>query len=102
MNFTGSDWCPPCIQLKKDILSTGQFGKYAKEELVLLELDFPRQRSQPEDLKRQNEELAGTFEIEGFPTLILLSPEGRELARHVGYMPGGPERLIQWAEAARK
>jgi thioredoxin-related protein len=101
LNFTGSDWCPPCIQLKKDILSTDEFGKYAEEELVLLELDFPRRTPQPENLKRQNEELAGAFDVEGFPTLILLSPQGKELARNVGSMPGGPERFIQWAESAR-
>ncbi len=102
MNFTGSDWCPPCKQLKNDILSTKQFAKFADEELVLLELDFPQRTPQPDKLKQQNEELSETFKIEGFPTLVLLDSQGNELARNVGYMPGGPKRFVEWAEAAQQ
>lgn len=100
-NFTGSDWCPPCIQIKRDILTTERFKAYASENLVLLELDFPRRTPQPEELKRQNQQLASDFAVRGFPTLALLSPQGEELARHVGYMPGGPERFVEWADSAQ-
>lgn len=101
VNFTGSDWCPPCVQLKKDIFSKEDFADYAEENLVLLELDFPRRTAQAEELQRQNEQLAAKYEITGFPTLVLLSPDGKEIARSVGYMQGGPERLASWIEAAR-
>jgi protein disulfide-isomerase len=101
VNFTGSDWCPPCIQMKKDVLGKAVFQDYAAENLVLLELDFPKGKPQPEEIQRQNEELAGKFKADGFPTFILLSSEGEELARHSGYLPGGPERFIQWTKTAQ-
>jgi thioredoxin-related protein len=102
VNFTGSDWCPPCIQMKKDVLGKEVFLDFAAENLVLLELDFPKRKPQPEEIQRQNEELAGKLKMDGFPTFLLLTPEGEELARHSGYLPGGPERFIQWTETARK
>lgn len=102
VNFTGSDWCPPCLQLKKDVFGTESFLEYASGKLVLLEVDFPRRASQPEELKRKNEELAATFKVEAFPTLVLLNPEGDEVARSEGYMPGGPKRFLEWTESAQE
>ena len=101
INFTGSDWCPPCMQLKRDILSTEGFAAYAAENLVLLELDFPRRTAQPEHLRAQNRQLSSKFNINGFPTLVLLDPKAKELTRSVGYMRGGPEEFVKWAEKAR-
>ncbi len=98
MNFTGSDWCPPCIQLKKDVFSTEKFQDYAKENIVLLELDFPRGEKQSDELRRQNQALQQRFRIEGYPTLIVVGPDGKEIKRHVGYMPGGPEAFIAWTK----
>src|SRR4029077_18285699 len=54
LNFTGSDWCGWCIKLDKDIFSQPQFKNYAHDNLVLVELDFPRRKSQPTDEKKQN------------------------------------------------
>ncbi len=101
VNFTGSDWCAPCMQLKKDVFTTVEFGTYAGENLVLLEVDFPRQTPQPEDLQRHNQQLAGAFDPPGFPTLVLLNSQGEEIARSVGYMPGGPAHFTRWVEEAR-
>src|SRR5690606_23636060 len=52
--FTGSDWCGWCMKLQKDVLKTSDFGKWAKDNVVLVELDFPRQSSQSVELKQQN------------------------------------------------
>jgi thioredoxin-related protein len=101
MNFTGSDWCPPCMQLKRDILATPEFAVYAADKLVLLELDFPRRTALPEQLQRQNRQLSIDFSVDGFPTLVLLDPQGKELTRSVGYMRGGPKQFVAWAEKAR-
>jgi thioredoxin-related protein len=102
LDFTGSDWCGWCIKLQRDTFSKPAFQKFAEQSLVLVELDFPRGKVQSDELKRQNEELAEKFEVQGFPTLVLLDPQGKEAARNVGYLPGGPEAFIQWAESARK
>ena len=100
LDFTGSDWCGWCIKLQKDTFSKPEFKKFAEQSLVLVELDFPRGKTQSDELKKQNEELAEKFGVQGFPTLVLLDPQGKEAARNVGYLQGGPEAFIQWVEAA--
>jgi protein disulfide-isomerase len=102
LDFTGSDWCGWCIKLRKDTFSKPEFQKFAEEKLVLVELDFPRAKEQNPDLKKQNQELAEKFGIEGFPTLVLLDPKGTEVTRNVGYLAGGPEGFTKWVESARK
>ena len=102
LDFTGSDWCGWCIKLKKDTFSKPEFQKFAEGSLVIVELDFPRKKEQSAELKKQNQELAEKFGIEGFPTLVLLDPQGKEAARNVGYLPGGPEGFVKWVEAAGK
>ena len=101
LDFTGSDWCGWCIKLQKDTFSKPEFEKFAEQSLVLVELDFPRGKTQSDELKKQNEELAEKFGVQGFPTLVLLDPQGKEAARNVGYLQGGPEAFIQWVEAAQ-
>jgi len=101
LDFTGSDWCGWCIKLQKDTFSKPEFKKFAEQSLILVELDFPRGKAQSDALKKQNEELAEKFGVQGFPTLVLLDPLGREAARNVGYLQGGPGAFIQWVEAAR-
>lgn len=96
--FTGKDWCPPCKKLEKDTLSQKDFLAFANKNLQLVELDFPRS----EEPTPANTKLASQYSVEGFPTLILLSPKGKELARNVGYLPGGPDALIAWIEKASK
>jgi thioredoxin-related protein len=85
MEFTGSDWCPPCKALHKNVFSTQEFKDYAAKNLVLVELDFPRAKQQTEELKKANKKLAQQYAIEGYPTVIVLSSDGKELKKKVGY-----------------
>src|SRR4029078_3633480 len=55
LDFTGSDWCGPCIQMKKTVFSKPTFLNYAKQHLVLVEIDYPRTKTLPEQLKKQND-----------------------------------------------
>src|SRR4051812_3896083 len=84
MDFTGSDWCPPCKALKKNVLSSPDFLNYAKKNLVLVEVDFPRSKPQPEELKKANQALQEKFKIEGYPTVIVLDAEGKQLYKNTG------------------
>ena len=93
LDFTGSDWCVWCQKLDKEVFSTDAFKAYAKGKLVLVKLDFPKQSPIAEALKKQNVALAQKFAIEGFPTLILLSPVGARLGE-MGYMEGGPDKFL--------
>jgi thioredoxin-related protein len=94
LNFTGSDWCGWCIKFDKDILSQPQFKNYAHDNLVLVELDFPRKKSQPTEEKKQNVQLAQQYEVLGFPTIVVLNSNGQKVWQFDGYFPGGPEEFI--------
>ncbi len=65
--FTGSDWCGWCIRLQKEVFKTPEFATWAKEKVVLVELDFPRRTPQAEALKMQNNLLQQFFQIRGYP-----------------------------------
>ena len=92
--FTGSDWCGWCHRLRDEVLSTPEFQSYAREKLVLVELDFPRKKSQPAKLKEQNSKLAGKFGIRGYPTVVVLNSRGKQIDS-LGYQPGGPGPFIE-------
>ena len=93
LDFTGSDWCIWCIRLKDEVFTREAFTDYAEDELVLVELDFPRGKSQTEELKAQNAALAEKYGVRGFPTIVLLSPDG-DLIDKTGYRKGGPEAYV--------
>ncbi|MDD2228194.1 MAG: thioredoxin family protein [Candidatus Cloacimonetes bacterium] len=94
VNFTGSDWCSWCIKLVKEVFSQDEFLDYAKENLVLLKLDFPKSLPQTAEEKAANAKLAQQYGIQGYPTILLISPEGKEIAR-TGYQPGGASAYVK-------
>ena len=102
LEFTGSDWCPPCMKQNKDVFEQPAFGEFAKDKLVLVKLDFPRSKPQAPDIKERNQKLAAQYEVQGFPTVILLGADGKELAREVGYKGGGVPGFIEWVNAHLK
>jgi protein disulfide-isomerase len=87
IEFTGSDWCPPCMQLQRDVFAKHEFQDYASKNLVLLELDFPRRKTQSPDLAKQNEELAARYGIQAFPTVLVLNAEGKKIGEFIGLEP---------------
>jgi len=101
LDFTGSDWCGWCKRLNAEVFSKPQFQDYAAKNLVLVELDFPRAKPQTEEVKKQNMQLASQYQIEGFPTIVVLNADGRKIGE-LGYMEGGPEAFIAAIEKLRK
>lgn len=95
INFTGTDWCGWCIRLEKEVFSKEEFQKYAAENLVLVEIDFPKKKEQSKELKAQNKALDKEYKIEGYPTLFLLDAEGKKLSEDVGYREGGPVAYVE-------
>jgi thioredoxin-related protein len=67
--FTGSDWCGWCKKLQADVFAKEAFVSWAKKNVILLELDFPRRKQLPEELAQQNQALAQAFKIQGYPTI---------------------------------
>ena len=102
LDFTGSDWCGWCKRLEQEILSQSQFENYARENLVLLEVDFPRAKPQSPELRKQNQELAQQYQIEGFPTIVVLNGDGQKLWQYDGYFPDGLAAFIAQLEKLRK
>lgn len=102
INFTGSDWCGWCMKLKKEVFDTPEFADYAKTNLVLVEVDFPRRKAQSPELKKANAALQKKYGVRGFPTLIVLDGQGHKLWQQVGYMSGGPKAWIAQLEGLKR
>ncbi|MEO0795975.1 MAG: thioredoxin family protein [Verrucomicrobiota bacterium] len=81
VKFTGSDWCPPCTMLQRRVLDSDDFKAYADENLVQVYVDFPRFKPQTDVLQRQNKALHSIFQVEGFPTMVVLGKDGTPLAK---------------------
>lgn len=101
MEFTGSDWCPPCINFKKKVLDTEVFKTAAPEGYVLLKLDNPRDKSgqTPEEIE-QYKKLSAEYKISGVPTVILADANGKPFVKMVGY--GGQEPDVYVKELVAK
>ncbi|WP_162126482.1 thioredoxin family protein [Flavobacterium phycosphaerae] len=102
--FTGSDWCGWCIRLQKEVLKTPEFAKWANDNVVLVELDYPRRTPQQPEIQKQNQELQQTFAIQGFPTVWFVNASKKdgkinlEKLGSTGYVAGGPSAWLAGAD----
>lgn len=102
--FTGSDWCGWCIRLQKEVLKTPEFTAWAKKNVVLVELDYPRKTPQSEVIKTQNAGLQEAFGIQGFPTVYFATAKqknGKPSFTGIGstgYVAGGPPAWLAAAD----
>jgi thioredoxin-related protein len=97
INFSGSDWCGPCIRLRKEILESSTFENYAKDHLVLVRADFPRQKKNQLDAAqvKLNEALADKYNPEGkFPFTLLVDKNGKILKSWDGFPNESPETFV--------
>lgn len=94
LNFTGSDWCIWCKRLNDEVFSKDEFAAYADKNLVLVKVDFPRQKEQTPETRYYNQQLAAQYRVEGYPTIILLRKDGSELGV-TGYQEGGAANYVQ-------
>lgn len=101
LDFTGSDWCPPCMALSSKILSTEEFRTLTKDKFVLVELDFPKDKSKlDEETAKQNGELQVKYAIEGYPTIFLCDAAGRPYAK-TGFRPDEPKEYVAHLDELR-
>lgn len=102
--FTGSDWCGWCMRLQKEVMKTPEFTKWANDNVILVELDYPRNTPQTPEIKKQNMELQQTFAIQGFPTVWFVNAtkkDGKinlEKLGSTGYVAGGPSAWLAGAD----
>ena len=98
LNFSGSDWCGPCIRLKNEIFDTEIFKGYASGHLVLVNADFPRRKKNQlsSEQVRQNDALAERYNEDGkFPYTILVNSEGKILKEWIGFPDETAAMFIQ-------
>jgi protein disulfide-isomerase len=99
VDFSGSDWCGWCIKLDQEVFSKKEFINYASENLICVLVDFPRRKPQPDGQKAANQALSERYNIEGFPTVLILNPQGKVIKR-TGYLQGGPLAYVEMIKAA--
>ncbi|HTL52911.1 MAG TPA: thioredoxin family protein [Planctomycetota bacterium] len=98
-NFTGSDWCIWCKKLEAEVFSTATFKTWAAKNVILLKLDFPKQKPQDDATKTANRALMNKYGVKGFPTVLFLDETGKEVGRS-GYQEGGADKWTSSAEKA--
>ena len=100
LDFTGSDWCGWCKKLNAEVFSKSDFADYAKKNLVLVEVDFPRFKKLSGDQQKANNALQEKYKIEGYPTIIVLDGEGKQVGQ-LGYM-SSPKPFIDQLDKMKK
>lgn len=93
--FTGSDFCQPCRRLHQEVVATPEFERWAAERFVLLELDYPRRTPQSPALQEQNRELLSRYGVRSFPTVLVLSAEGKAVGQNGSYRGGSPHAWMR-------
>jgi thioredoxin-related protein len=106
--FTGSDWCGWCIRLQTEVFKTPEFKKWANENVVLVELDFPRRTVLAPEITEQNNQLQQFFAVQGYPTVWFVNAsnsDGKvniEKLGNTGYLAGGPKVWLDTANGILK
>jgi thiol-disulfide isomerase/thioredoxin len=97
--FTGSDWCPWCQKMNREVYSKTQFAQYSHDKFVLLKLDYLRHSTPPYELELQNDQMQAKYNVNGFPMVVIVDTTGKELIRLDGYREGGPSNFIRSIQA---
>ena len=97
--FHGSDWCPTCLEMQRQVFDSPEFAQYARRALILVDVDFPEKKSQSDEVKRANLALKARFNFSdelggGYPTLVLLNEAGGTVFQETGYSGGGPAEVL--------
>lgn len=101
IHFSGSDWCGWCMKLRKEVFAKAEFDSYARSNLVLLIVDFPKHKPVAAGIQSTNQRVAEQFQVQGFPTLILLDCQGKRLG-NVNYSQGGTKPFLAEVERLRQ
>ena len=97
LNFSGSDWCGPCIRMHKEIFEADVFKSYAGKNLVLVNADFPRLKKNKlsKEQQKKNDLVADKYNSKGvFPLTLLLTADGKTIFTWEGMPDQSPEQFV--------
>ena len=100
VEFTGSDWCPPCIMMRKEVFSKKEFVEGASKDFVLLELDFPKKSETPTPKKHIR--FAKQHKVSGYPTIVIFDAERQEVSRFIASRYTTPEKFLAHLQTVLK
>lgn len=98
IEFTGSDWCKWCKKLDAEVFSQSEFISYARNNLVLVRIDFPQYKTQSFEVKTYNKRLALTFKVTGYPTVVVIN-KFQHVVGYTGYREGGAENYVKYIKS---
>lgn len=94
LNFSGSDWCGPCMRMHKEIFDSENFRQYATDNLIMVNADFPRMKKNklPEEQQKSNDLLAEKYNVDGnFPFTLLINTNGKVIYTWKGFYNKGAD-----------
>ena len=102
VKFTGSDWCPPCMKLNKEVFSKSAFKSAVEKDFVVVVLDFPRKKKLPAAQTKANKEVAKKYSLRSYPTVMLMESDGKVFKSMSGYAGGGVKTYLKTLKSALK
>ncbi|MFT6178761.1 MAG: thioredoxin-related protein [Akkermansiaceae bacterium] len=102
VKFTGSDWCPPCIKLQKEVFSKSSFKKAVEKDFVVVVLDYPRKKKLPKDQTAANKKVAKKYGLKSYPTVMLMDSKGKVFKSMSGYNGAGAKAYLKSVQDSLK
>jgi thioredoxin-related protein len=102
VKFTGSDWCQPCMKLEKEVFSKSSFKKAVAKDFVVVVLDFPQKKKLPKDEAAANKKVAKQYNLEGYPTVMLMDAQGKVFKLLSSYNGGGASAYLKSIQTSLK
>lgn len=93
--FTGSDWCGWCKKINQEVFSSADFASIAGDKFIFVDVDFPRNKQQPQQIMQQNADLKQKYNVTGYPTVIIID-SNQNLLETTGYRPGGGKEYANY------
>lgn len=94
LDFTGSDWCTWCVKFDEEVLAQPAWKDWSSKHVEVLIVDFPHAKPLAAPVAAVNDALAAKYNVDGFPTFVLVDGDGKVLGMQVGYLAGGPAAFI--------
>ena len=102
VKFTGSDWCPPCMKLDKEVFSKSSFKTSVEKDFIVVVLDFPRKAKLPADQAAANKKVAKEYGLKSYPTVMLMDSKGKVFKTLSGYSGADSEAYLKELQMALK